>query len=249
MRRTVHHLLKQNGDSTSRIPPVQQLDDRTFSIQLKHLFDYSQLPALLQESLQLHGIKRGYDVTILACNGKEILLGYSHMDLFQKEGIPCRGRKQESGCYQLQVRFLPESTTTTTSNWWILPFGSLLLGLGYVVWKRTKRTPVIHPPLNDTTTVSFGHCIWNPTTLRLVSCETSYQLTYREAKLLNLLLAHPNKVLDRDFILKSVWEDEGIVVGRSLDVFISRLRKMLVNDTTIKLVAVHGIGYRLEIPV
>lgn len=250
LRRTAHHLLKQNGDSTSRIPPVQQIDASTFVVRMEHLFEYEQLPALLQESLQLHEIKRPYDVTIRNCSRDEILLGYSQLDLFQKKEIPCRGRKRERGCYLLKVSFSPESTTTTTNSWWILPFGSLLVGLGYVVWKRTKRTaPAIQTPSSDTTTVTFGNSLWDPTTLRLVSGETSHQLTYREAKLLNLLLAHPNKVLDRDFILKSVWEDEGIIVGRSLDVFISRLRKMMVNDISIKLAAVHGIGYRLEVPV
>lgn len=250
LRRTAHHLLKQNGDSTSRILPVQQIDANTFIVRMEHLFEYEKLPALLQESLQLHEIKRAYDVTIRNCSRDEILLGYSQLDLFQKKEIPCRGRKLEPGCYLLKVSFSPESTTTTTNSWWILPFGSLLVGLGYVVWKRTKRTATdIQTASSNTTTITFGNSTWDPTTLRLVSGETSHQLTYREAKLLNLLLAHPNKVLDRDFILKSVWEDEGIVVGRSLDVFISRLRKMLVNDTSLKLAAVHGVGYRLEIPV
>lgn len=250
LRRTAHHLLKQNGDSTSRILPVQQIDANTFIVRMEHLFEYKKLPALLQESLQLHEIKRPYDVTIRNCSRDEVLLGYSQLDLFQKKGIPCGGRKLEPGCYQLKVSFSPESAAATTNNWWILPFSSLLIGLGYVVWKRTKRTvATIQTPLNDTTTVSFGNSVWDPTTLRLVSGQTSHQLTYREAKLLNLLLAHPNKVLDRDFILKSVWEDEGIIVGRSLDVFISRLRKMLVTDVSIKLAAVHGIGYRLEVPV
>lgn len=250
LRRTAHHLLKQNGDSTSRILPVQQIDANTFVVSMDHLFEYYQLPTLLQESLQLHGIKRTYDVTILDCRTSEILLGYSQLDLFQKKGIPCRKRKQVPGCYQLKVSFHPEAGTNASSNWWILPLGTVLLGLGYIVWHRNKRsTPAIHTPPTDSTTVSFSNSVWDPTSLRLISGESSHQLTYREAKLLNLLLAHQNQVLERDFILKSVWEDEGIVVGRSLDVFISRLRKMLVNDAGIKLAAVHGIGYRLEVPV
>ena len=74
----------------------------------------------------------------------------------------------------------------------------------------------------------------------------TYSLTYRETKLLHLFLNHPNQLLERDFILKSVWEDEGIFVGRSVDVFVSRLRKFLHPDPTVRIVAVHGVGYRLE---
>jgi DNA-binding response OmpR family regulator len=46
---------------------------------------------------------------------------------------------------------------------------------------------------------------------------------------------------------KEIWEDEGIIVGRSLDVFISKLRKKLENDSAVKLVNIHGKGYKLEI--
>ena len=83
--------------------------------------------------------------------------------------------------------------------------------------------------------------------LVLVSEHKTFNLTYREAKLLHLFTNNKNKVLERDFILKSVWEDEGIIVGRSVDVFVSRLRKMLAEDLQVKISAVHGVGYRLEV--
>ena len=72
-------------------------------------------------------------------------------------------------------------------------------------------------------------------------------LTFREAKLLNYLIQNANQVLDRERILEAIWQDEGMLVGRSLDVFISRLRKLLHEDENIKIVSVHGVGYRFEI--
>jgi DNA-binding response OmpR family regulator len=72
-------------------------------------------------------------------------------------------------------------------------------------------------------------------------------LTFRENKLLLYFANHPNQVLEREEILANVWGDEGLIVGRSLDVFVSRLRKILKNDTTLQLKNIHGIGYRLEI--
>jgi len=72
-------------------------------------------------------------------------------------------------------------------------------------------------------------------------------LTYREAKLLNLFVLHQNQVLERSFILENVWADEGILVGRSIDMFVSRLRKLLRNDERIQLLAVHGVGYKMEV--
>ena len=73
------------------------------------------------------------------------------------------------------------------------------------------------------------------------------KLTYREAKLLQLFCAHKNELLDRDYILKQVWEDEGVLVGRSVDVFVSRLRKIMKNDDSLKISNVHARGYRFEI--
>ena len=76
--------------------------------------------------------------------------------------------------------------------------------------------------------------------------EQRFQLTYREAKLLHLFVKNQNQLLERSFILENVWADEGIQVGRSIDMFVSRLRKFLRADPTLRLVAVHGVGYRLE---
>jgi two-component system OmpR family response regulator len=72
-------------------------------------------------------------------------------------------------------------------------------------------------------------------------------MTSKEAKLLQLFCLHKNKVIDRNVIQKAIWEDEGYFVGRSLDVFISRLRKLLKEDESVGLINVHGVGYKLEV--
>ena len=84
-------------------------------------------------------------------------------------------------------------------------------------------------------------------TSQLLECGDARQnLTYREAKLLRLFASHPGQLLERDFILKQVWADEGVQVGRSVDMFVSRLCKKLMADPTIGIIAVHGVGYKLE---
>jgi DNA-binding response OmpR family regulator len=70
-------------------------------------------------------------------------------------------------------------------------------------------------------------------------------LTYREAEVLNYLMTHPNILIRRDEILKAIWGDNDYFMGRSLDVFISRLRKRLSQDPTIRIENLHGIGFRL----
>jgi DNA-binding response OmpR family regulator len=71
-------------------------------------------------------------------------------------------------------------------------------------------------------------------------------LTLREADLLKLFIQQPNKVLKREEILKSLWGTDDYFMGRSLDVFISRLRKILAKDTNIVIENLHGIGFRFS---
>ena len=113
-----------------------------------------------------------------------------------------------------------------------------------------KRKPELHSTPDSHYSAGLIHLSalsFNPANQTLTVANRLHTLTYRETKLLHLFLRHPNQLLDRDFILKSVWEDEGIIVGRSVDVFVSRLRKLLHEDPALHIVAVHGVGYRLEV--
>jgi DNA-binding response OmpR family regulator len=74
-----------------------------------------------------------------------------------------------------------------------------------------------------------------------------FPLTIKEAKLLSIFAANLNQIVDRNRLQKEVWEDEGVIVGRSLDMFISKLRKKLEQDPNVKLTNIHGKGYKLEV--
>ncbi|HEV7378413.1 MAG TPA: response regulator transcription factor [Dyadobacter sp.] len=71
-------------------------------------------------------------------------------------------------------------------------------------------------------------------------------LTFREAEVLKYLADRPDQVIKRDDLLKSIWGDNDYFMGRSLDVFISRLRKYLSQDTDIKIDNIHGVGFRMR---
>ena len=67
----------------------------------------------------------------------------------------------------------------------------------------------------------------------------------KEASLLDLLHVNLNQTVNREHILQVVWGDEGDYLGRTLDVFISKLRKKLGEDSNLKIVNIRGIGYRM----
>ena len=73
------------------------------------------------------------------------------------------------------------------------------------------------------------------------------KLTQKEANLIRLFAENPNKILKREEILKPIWGDDDYFMGRSLDVFISRLRKYLKSDPTVNIENIHGIGFRMKI--
>jgi len=82
--------------------------------------------------------------------------------------------------------------------------------------------------------------------LKLITPANEIRLTYREAELLHLLIINKNTLLKRENILKSLWKEDDYFLGRSMDVFISRLRKYLKSDQSLKIENVHGIGFILK---
>lgn len=95
----------------------------------------------------------------------------------------------------------------------------------------------------------IGNYIFNFPQQRLsFKNEESVKLTHREAHLLYHLIEKKNQVLDRTMILKKLWGNDDFFSGRSMDVFISKLRKKLSQDTAIEIVNVRGYGYKLIAP-
>ena len=72
-------------------------------------------------------------------------------------------------------------------------------------------------------------------------------MTKKEAQILKILCKFKNQVVAREVVLNAVWGQDDYFVGRSLDVFITKLRKYLKEDPDIAIVNVHGTGFRLEI--
>jgi len=82
----------------------------------------------------------------------------------------------------------------------------------------------------------------------LNSNETQKTLTKKEAQILKILFKHKNQVISREIILKGVWGQDDYFVGRSLDVFITKLRKYFAEDERIVISNLHGVGFKFEVP-
>jgi len=74
------------------------------------------------------------------------------------------------------------------------------------------------------------------------------KLTTKESELLRLLASNSNSILERNFALKSIWEDDNYFNARSMDVYITKLRKLLKDDPNVAIINIHGKGYKLITP-
>jgi DNA-binding response OmpR family regulator len=94
----------------------------------------------------------------------------------------------------------------------------------------------------------IGKIHFSYTDMRITSPEGVINLKQKEADLLNFLCLHPNRILKREEILIAVWGKNDYFLGRSMDVFMSKIRKHLKADPEIVLETIHGLGYRFIVP-
>ncbi len=109
---------------------------------------------------------------------------------------------------------------------------------------RRTANPVAHK--KDESYIIGGYT-FDPLKQLLALKDHSIKLTTKESELLELLCRHRNEVLERNYALKTIWIDDNYFNARSMDVYITRLRKYLRKDPSVKILNVHGRGYKLII--
>jgi len=113
-----------------------------------------------------------------------------------------------------------------------------------VFLRRSKQdTPVTAKPVSN----RIGKYLFDFQKLILAVDGNTQNLTFREAEVLKYLSERIDQVIRRDELLKAIWGDDDYFMGRSLDVFISRLRKYLSADDGIRIDNIHGVGFRMSV--
>ena len=249
LRQTGHLLYESCGDTFSQIPAVEQTGAAEFKLKLENGFDYDKLPEILDVSLKSFGVTNSYIVSILTCGSETIVLGYNQLS-FQNAVVACSTREQDELCKIIMLNIqdqVPVTSEADYSMFWLLLFGVIPFLVFYINRKKIEA-PEAEPMFvkEKTKYLAVGSSKFDPTGLVFSHKSASKDLTFREGKLFEYLINHKNQVLKREDIQNHVWEDEGVIVGRSLDVFVSRLRKIIKADDTLAIKNIHGVGYRLE---
>lgn len=248
LRTIGHEFLLQLSDSTSRVLPIEKINGRfALSFEKDFAFEPDFLFFATFKVLNEFSISDSYIVEVETCDSSNIIHSFEANLSKKDRQIACKLRELPLNCYVFyftvvegeQPQVSPENTV---GNSWLAILIALVIAIGAIVYfKRKKSTK----PVDHIITIGLFEFDQKGMTLKLNG--QSIELSSKEADLLYLLNANENKTLEREHILNVVWGDDGDYVGRTLDVFISKLRKKLEADSRIKIINVRGVGYRLVI--
>ena len=264
MRMIGHEVLKCLGDAESRVLPIEKNDNRYYiSFATELAFDPSDLVFVIVDVLEHTAVADNYLVEVAECNSQEVVYSFVVFQSDNGDIRPCEGRILPEACYQLLITIMDDATIDTeyavpvavdphsyrknemlTSinfaqiRFWGAP---LLFLIGLIGFLITRKEQVDEP----TNLLRIGAFSFDQRTLVLTIENSRVQLSHKEAELLQMLHQAVNTPVERAVLLEKIWGDEGSYVGRTLDVFISKLRKKLAADNKVQIVNVRGVGYKL----
>ncbi|MCK8481388.1 winged helix-turn-helix domain-containing protein [Psychroserpens algicola] len=248
LREAGNQLLLQQQDSTSIILPVVKKDASTYQLSFQNSlsFEPNELVTVIDSSFAIMLLSKNYRVEAIQCTDNEVAYSYEMNVEEERTIIPCAGRYLPEDCYTIEVTFLDARSTFFNRHplLYVILFGAIIF-IGYYFREKRLTSESSHEALTNYSEI--GSFQFYPEQNKLVKSATEINLSKKECELLELLVARPNQIITREELTKKVWEDNGVIVGRSLDTYISKLRKKLKGDDTIKLTNVHGIGYKLEV--
>jgi DNA-binding response OmpR family regulator len=204
-------------------------------------------------------VMRGYDVTLCAdgedgehtFSGNTFDLCIFDVMLPKKDGFTLakvvRGKNAHVPILFLTAKAMTEDKLegfkTGADDYITKPFSLEELMYRIEVFLRRSQG---HVTVTEEKIYQVGQYAFDPLSFTLKNLRTEKTLTQKEAEVLKLLYQNRDRVLKREEILKHVWGDDDYFMGRSMDVFISKLRKYLKDDPAIQIVNYHGVGFRLE---
>lgn len=254
MREIGHEVLMSFGDSTSRVLPIEvQGDTYTISFASNFAFDPGTMSDLVKKVLQPKELAAACIVEVTRCLSDEIVHSFKADLLTTSKLLACAGRMNPEACYKIHVTLISEDMVAAKSEapvdapksgmpyGWLALITALVMSVSYFIYRRSSSKG------QETDVMKIGNSRFNQKKQELVSAAGAVVLSHKESELLMTLFHSANDVVSREELLRHVWGDDGDYVGRTLDVFISKLRKKIETDPSLKIVNVRGVGYRLVV--
>lgn len=241
-----HQLLLTAKDSSPRVMPVKKLDENTYQISFQNDFGFisDTLINLVQRTFQKNAPATDYIVNLRNCKQNETVFAF---EINGQTGdlTPCRGRTLEVGCYVIEIEFLKKNKF----NFFLLLLLIIPLSfVGFYVKNKSQKKEEKESISDNNDNIQLGNFRFYPGNNVLKSENKTITLSEKETKALKIFAENINQIVEREKLMKEIWEDEGIVViSRNVDVLVSKLRKKLSDDNSFKFINVHGRGYKFII--
>jgi hypothetical protein len=247
LRRIGHEILLQSGDSVSRVLPVKKIAKNEYHISFENAFTFQpeSLVNTTQRLLAKDPLASDYVVNVLNCANASVAYGYAISKNKKDDIVACKRRRQPIACYIIDIKF-KSAGIITAKNGYLLGSVTVLAFVGFLFLRSVKPRKDLADS-QHTGIFTLGSMSFDTETRKLMINGETIDLTRTETRVLRIFALSPNEVIERSRLQKEIWEDEGVIVGRSLDMFISKLRKKLEFDPNIKIVVIRGKGYKLEI--
>jgi hypothetical protein len=247
LRKIGDELLLQSGDKTSRVLPVKKIAENEYQIGFENELTF-QPAALVNTTSRLLAndpLASDYVVNVLNCGNTGVAYGYAISKNKKDDIVACRGRVQPRACYLINIKFKPTGINTAKNGFLLasLPF---LAFVGFIFFRSVKPRRSL-PGVQHADMLTIGAVLFDAKNRKLIINGKTIELTGTETRVLRIFAESPNETIERSRLQKEIWEDEGVIVGRSLDMFISKLRKKLELEPNINIVVIRGKGYKLEV--
>ena len=241
MRRIGHEVLLSSNDSLSLVKPIVK-QENSYRIQFGSNFSFlpDHIIQVIDSIIKKELPYEKYLVKVERCETKEVVYSYEITEVTQFDELACKTRAQPEACYEVVIQFIQKKK----ENYGIIILIVLLtiaICFGQFYYYKKRKIKV------NKDVIKIGEYLYDAKKMLLIRKEKTIELTSKESELLNLLYESANETVERDIILNKVWGDEGDYVGRTLDVYVSKLRKKLGNDASIQIKNIRGVGYKLII--
>lgn len=260
LRNIGHQVLLHSDDSTSRVLPVRAVDGNTFRISFENPFRFTPdtLMNIVHQQLAKTDRPDNYIVRVNACGDDRAIFAYE-VNTANGNLAPCRKRELKKGCYVIDISFPGKRSFNYA---WLLLALLPVAYAGFYFGRKSSEAPKPEKPSEETAPDSPANTTADGLSLTdqkwvgnfmffeakgiLRLNDEIIELSAKETKALGLLLSNLNQVVERDLLMKAIWEEEGLVViPRNVDVLMSKLRKKLSGDPSIRIMNVHGKGYKM----
>ncbi len=245
LRDVGHQLLLSNNDSISRILPVVSNNDNKFTLSFESKLSFlpQDLLSISQKKIEESSLQQHYRIEVVQCDNHETAYSTEVDEQTDFSLIPCKTRRLPENCYQILYTFF--EVDSQSSIFIIVIYILLLISIILFVVSLIKAKRI--EPKNIKEVLTLGIFELHLDQNILIQKGEEISLSKKECEILHVFATQPNQIIKREELMKKVWEDNGVVVSRSLDTYISKLRKKLKNDENIKLINIHGVGYKLEV--